>query len=451
MIEGMIGRKVGMTQIFAEDGTVTPVTVIEAGPCVVVQRRTAEQGRLRGGAARPGRCQGRPSGPTSRMRGHHEKAGVPPTRVLREFRLAEGGRASRPAIPVLVDIFDGRGPGRRDRDLEGQGLPGRHAAPQLRAAAGRATARCSTARRARSAPRPSPRASSRACAAPGHMGERAGHGQEPARWSGSTRSGTCCWCAGRCPVPPGATVLDPQVARLRPAAERGRRRTTMAEIAVRELEERDVRTLELDDGGLRLPAEGAPDLRGRAAPTARPGARARTRPRTAPRSRAARRSCGSRSTPGAPAWATTARRCGGTAAPCTARSPRDYAWDFPRSACAATRSSRRWRRSCATAKLVCLERLRRSTRPRRKELERALRERAGRRRRRRCSCRSTRSGNLELAARNNPRLQGRARAGRERRRPAGPRHGGRLRAGAAAAERGAGAMKHASTTSSGSR
>ena len=41
MISGIIGRKVGMTQLFAEDGTVTPVTVIKAGPCVVVQTKSA--------------------------------------------------------------------------------------------------------------------------------------------------------------------------------------------------------------------------------------------------------------------------------------------------------------------------------------------------------------------------------------------------------------------------
>ena len=43
MIEGMIGRKVGMTQIFLEDGTATPVTVIQAGPCVVVQRKSKQK------------------------------------------------------------------------------------------------------------------------------------------------------------------------------------------------------------------------------------------------------------------------------------------------------------------------------------------------------------------------------------------------------------------------
>ena len=87
MVEGLIGKKVGMTQVFDEDGTVAPVTVIEAGPCVVVQRKTQRTGRLRGGAARVWSTPRRPSGPPSRMRGHHEKAGVPPTRLLREFRL----------------------------------------------------------------------------------------------------------------------------------------------------------------------------------------------------------------------------------------------------------------------------------------------------------------------------------------------------------------------------
>lgn len=106
MIEGMIGRKVGMTQIFAEDGTLTPVTVIEAGPCVVVQRRTADKdgyesaqiGLVDAGAAK------RANKP---MRGHHERAGVPPTRILREFRLAEGASV-KAGDPVLVDIFNGQ-------------------------------------------------------------------------------------------------------------------------------------------------------------------------------------------------------------------------------------------------------------------------------------------------------------------------------------------------------
>ena len=50
-MKGIIGKKVGMTQVFDADGKVTPVTVIEAGPCFVTQVRTAEKRRLYGGAA----------------------------------------------------------------------------------------------------------------------------------------------------------------------------------------------------------------------------------------------------------------------------------------------------------------------------------------------------------------------------------------------------------------
>ncbi len=104
-IDGMIGRKVGMTQLFEDSGTVVPVTVIEAGPCVVVQRRTVEAdgyeavqlGLVDSGAAT------RANKP---MRGHHGKAGVPPTRMLREFGLDEGAEV-KAGDAVTVAIFDG--------------------------------------------------------------------------------------------------------------------------------------------------------------------------------------------------------------------------------------------------------------------------------------------------------------------------------------------------------
>jgi large subunit ribosomal protein L3 len=105
MIDGMIGRKVGMTQIFLDDGTVAPVTVIEAGPCVVVQRRIAakdgyESVQLGLVDARSAKRANKP------MRGHHEKAGVPPTALRREFR--NGAAAEYKAgDQILVDIFDG--------------------------------------------------------------------------------------------------------------------------------------------------------------------------------------------------------------------------------------------------------------------------------------------------------------------------------------------------------
>lgn len=90
-VTGIIGRKVGMTQIFAEDGTVTPVTVIKAGPCVVVQRKTAS-GKDGYNAVQLGLVEDKPiklKNVTKPLRGHFEKTGggIPPTRVLKEIRL----------------------------------------------------------------------------------------------------------------------------------------------------------------------------------------------------------------------------------------------------------------------------------------------------------------------------------------------------------------------------
>jgi len=107
MIDGMIGRKIGMTQIFLEDGTVAPVTVIEAGPCVVVQRRSLTTDGYE--AVQLGLVDARAAKRANKAtRGHHEKAGVPPTRVRREFRV-DGGSDLKPGDTVLVDIFEGVG------------------------------------------------------------------------------------------------------------------------------------------------------------------------------------------------------------------------------------------------------------------------------------------------------------------------------------------------------
>ena len=104
MIEGLIGKKVGMTQIFRDDGSVTPVTVIEVGPCVVVQRKTQEKDgydavQLGLVDAKSAKLANKP------MRGHHEKAEVPPTRLLREFKLAEDCEA-KPGDAVSVEMFE---------------------------------------------------------------------------------------------------------------------------------------------------------------------------------------------------------------------------------------------------------------------------------------------------------------------------------------------------------
>ena len=109
MVNGIIGRKVGMTQLFAEDGTVTPVTVIKAGPCVVVQKKTAA-GKDGYDAVQLGLVEERPiklKNVNKPMRGHFEKtgAGTPPTRVLKELRVEDGDAGLNVGDRVLVDQF----------------------------------------------------------------------------------------------------------------------------------------------------------------------------------------------------------------------------------------------------------------------------------------------------------------------------------------------------------
>ena len=108
MVNGIIGKKVGMTQLFAADGTVTPVTVIKAGPCVVVQKK-AVGGKDGYDAVQLGLVEDRPvklKNVNKPMRGHFEKTGggVPPTRVLKEFR-SEGDAGVNVGDQVLVDQF----------------------------------------------------------------------------------------------------------------------------------------------------------------------------------------------------------------------------------------------------------------------------------------------------------------------------------------------------------
>lgn len=103
MVNGIIGKKVGMTQIFAPDGTVTPVTVIKAGPCVVVQRKTVSTDGYE--AVQLGLVEEKAPRKTNKpMAGHFKKAGLPPTRVLRELRL-EAGDGVNVGDQVLASAF----------------------------------------------------------------------------------------------------------------------------------------------------------------------------------------------------------------------------------------------------------------------------------------------------------------------------------------------------------
>ena len=104
MVNGIIGKKLGMTQIFAPDGSVTPVTVIKAGPCVVVQRKTVSSDGYE--AVQLGLVEDKaPKNTNKPMKGHFAKAGVPPTKILREFRLDGANGEVNVGDKVMVDQF----------------------------------------------------------------------------------------------------------------------------------------------------------------------------------------------------------------------------------------------------------------------------------------------------------------------------------------------------------
>ena len=104
MVNGIIGKKLGMTQLFDPDGTMTPVTVIKAGPCIVVQKKTVNTDGYN--AVQLGFVEDKPPRRINKpTEGHFKRAGVPPTRVLREVRVAESEDATNVGDKVLVDIF----------------------------------------------------------------------------------------------------------------------------------------------------------------------------------------------------------------------------------------------------------------------------------------------------------------------------------------------------------
>ena len=104
MVTGIIGRKIGMTQIFDPDGTVHPATVIKAGPCVVVQAKTAQTDGYE--AVQLGFVEETPAKANQPTKGHFKKANVPATRVQREVGLAKGATETpKVGDQVLASIF----------------------------------------------------------------------------------------------------------------------------------------------------------------------------------------------------------------------------------------------------------------------------------------------------------------------------------------------------------
>ena len=101
---GILGKKLGMTQIFSDDGVVHPVTVIEAGPCLVVQRKGTDRDGYE--AVQVGLVEERPLRRVSRpMSGHFQKAKVAPMRRLEEFAVAPDDELTA-GDQIKVDLFE---------------------------------------------------------------------------------------------------------------------------------------------------------------------------------------------------------------------------------------------------------------------------------------------------------------------------------------------------------
>lgn len=104
MVRGILGKKVGMTQIFDDDGQAVPVTVVEAGPCIVVQRKSTDTDGY--DAVQLGLVESSPRRDAPKpIQGHFAAAGVPPTRHLGEVPVDVDDEA-KPGDSVLADIFD---------------------------------------------------------------------------------------------------------------------------------------------------------------------------------------------------------------------------------------------------------------------------------------------------------------------------------------------------------
>ncbi len=102
MKKGLIGKKIGMTQLFDENGKVIPVTVVEAGPCTVVQKKTVENDGY--AAVQVGYGDVKITRVNKPEAGHFKKANVAPKKVLREFRL-EDTDALNVGDVLKADVF----------------------------------------------------------------------------------------------------------------------------------------------------------------------------------------------------------------------------------------------------------------------------------------------------------------------------------------------------------
>jgi large subunit ribosomal protein L3 len=106
MSPGILGKKIGMTQVFRADGQVVPVTVLKAGPCVVTQRKTPATDGY--DAIQVGLVEGKASRLNKPAAGHLKKSGVESAKFMREFRLTDGDSDLKPGDRILVEEFKPR-------------------------------------------------------------------------------------------------------------------------------------------------------------------------------------------------------------------------------------------------------------------------------------------------------------------------------------------------------
>ncbi|MCX6567373.1 MAG: 50S ribosomal protein L3 [Candidatus Aminicenantes bacterium] len=103
MRDGLIGKKIGMTQGYDAAGNAIPLTVIQAGPCTVVQRKTAKRDGYE--ALQLALIEDRPAKkPTKAQQGHYLKSGAPVMKILREIRI-EGETPLKEGDQIFVDVF----------------------------------------------------------------------------------------------------------------------------------------------------------------------------------------------------------------------------------------------------------------------------------------------------------------------------------------------------------
>ena len=105
MVSALLGKKIGMTQVYDENGRLHPVTVVQAGPCTVLQVKTAQTDGYN--AVQIGFEDVKPHRATRPQIGHAAGAGTGPKKIAREIRLDEAPDDVQPGATVTVEAFDG--------------------------------------------------------------------------------------------------------------------------------------------------------------------------------------------------------------------------------------------------------------------------------------------------------------------------------------------------------